>query len=293
MEAIPNFRDFGGYKTSDGLAIKKGLLFRSGSLARATEGDLQRLAALGIRTVCDLRTVQERRQGPDRLPGGRDINYVHIPIKARRHNEAGPARQLWSLLFGSARGLDYSELLTEFYQELVTDFSPDLGRVIRLVSDRDNLPLLIHCTAGKDRTGVTCGLIQLLLGLPAERVMADYLLSNNGLDLFKAEMRRKFRLFLLAGLPGERFVPLMEARPEYLLAALAQIEASYGGLDDYARRGLGLSDEDRLGLKGLFLEGVSPPGPPEGGEKRGVPPVGGLGGPVSLENNQLKKGEAQ
>lgn len=254
MEAIPNFRDFGGYKTSNGLVIKKGLLFRSGSLARASEGDLQRLAALGIRTVCDLRTVNERQQGPDRLPGGRDINYVHIPIKARRHNEASPMRQLWSLWFGSNRGLDYGELLTEFYRELVTDFSLELGRVIKVVGDRDNLPALIHCTAGKDRTGVACGLIQLLLGLPLERVMADYLLSNNGLDLFKAEMRRKFRLFLLAGLSSERFVPLMEARREYLLAALAQIEASYGGLDDYARRGLGLSDEDRLGLKGLFLE---------------------------------------
>lgn len=254
MEAIPNFRDFGGYKTEDGSVIKKGLLFRSGSLARASEGDLQTLAALGIRTVCDLRTVRERQQGPDRLPGGRDINYVHIPIKARRHNEASPARQLWSLLFGSARGLDYGELLTELYQELVTDFRPELGRVIKLVGDRDNLPVLIHCTAGKDRTGVTCGLIQLLLGVPVEGVMADYLLSNNGLDLFKAEMRRKFRLFLMVGLPGERFVPLMEARREYLLAALEQIERDYGGLDDYARRGLGLSDEDRLGLKCLFLE---------------------------------------
>ena len=281
MEAIPNFRDFGGYPTQNGLVIKKGLLYRSGSLARASERDLQALAALGIRTVCDLRTVKERQQEPDRLPAHLDINSVHIPITARRDTEAGQVRQLLSLLFGPGRGLDYGQFLTEFYREMVTDFNPELARVIRLVSDSRNLPVLIHCAAGKDRTGFACGLIQLLLGVPAELVMADYLRSNEGLDLFRAEMRRKFRLFLIVGPPRRRFLPLLEARREYLQAALEQINRSYGGLDDYARRGLGLSEKDRLGLNRLFLEETSPP-PPQWGVKetkfppaKGAPSVGG------------------
>lgn len=254
MESIPNFRDFGGYKTRHGLVIKKGLLFRSGSLARASERDLETLAGLGIRTVCDLRTVQERRKAPDRLPGRAGVNYVHIPIKARGHNESSPLWQLLSLKFGQGRRLDYGELLKDIYREYVTDFQAELGRVIRLVSDSRNLPVLIHCTAGKDRTGFACGLIQLLLGAPWEVVMADYLLSNDRLHLFKEEMRRKFRLFALAGLPGHRFLPLFEARQEYLQAAFERIEAGYGGVEDYVRLGLGVPEEARLRLNRLLLE---------------------------------------
>jgi protein-tyrosine phosphatase len=252
MDRIHNFRDLGGHRTADGRQVKRGLLYRSASLADASDADLRALSALGIRTVCDLRTVQERADDPDRLPDG--ISSLHLPIKVKSHNESGLLLQLAGWLFGGARRFKAGDGLSGFYREYVTDFRPIFSQVIRLAAERDNLPLLIHCTAGKDRTGFACALLQLLLGVPREAVMREYLLSNEHLGEFRAEQLRRFRFLRLIGLSQERIMPFLEVRQEYLEAALEQIARDWGDVENYAREGLGLSVEDRLKLSTLLLE---------------------------------------
>ena len=254
MEAIHNFRDVGGYRTQNGLVVKRGLLYRSGSLAEASDNDLAKLSSLGIRTVCDLRTHQERRKNPDRIPGNSNVKSVHIPIKAAMHNESGAIPQLFALLFGEARRLDYAQVAKQVYREYATGFRPEFSEIIKLAAEGSNLPILIHCTAGKDRTGLACGLIQLMLGVPLELVIHDYLLTNGRLHGFKDAMLSRLRILSIFGISREKFLPLFEARSEYLEAAFDQIRHEYGTVKNYVRDGLGFSDKDRLGLKDLLLE---------------------------------------
>lgn len=254
MKSIHNFRDFGGYPTQNGLAIKKGLLYRSGNLARASAEELQILISLGIKTICDLRTQREHSREPDRLPPHCGIRSVHIPIKARQHNESGYVSQLLSLLFGRARGLDYDEVLQEIYREYVINFRREFSEMLRLLTDSNNLPILIHCTAGKDRTGFACSLIQRILGMPTEAVMQDYLLSNSHLDRFIREMQRRLSILFIFGISRQKMLPLFEARRAYLTAALDQIKSDYRSLDVYLRKGLNFSDADRRELTETLLE---------------------------------------
>lgn len=257
METIYNWRDFGGYRTQSGLMIKKRLLYRSGSLAGASDLDLQELPSLGIRTICDLRTHQEKSNWPDRISGNSPIRSIHIPVKVKSYTEPRSISLLFSLISGQARELDYDQVSREVYQEFVSDFRPEFSQVIKLVTERDNLPILIHCSGGKDRTGFACSLIQLLLGMPPELVMQDYLLSNDYLHEFKDRMLSRFKLFYILGMPRQKFLPLFEARRTYLEAAFAQMRSEYGSVEAFIREGLGIADEDRLALNDLLLEKVT------------------------------------
>jgi protein-tyrosine phosphatase len=254
MDTIYNFRDFGGYKTQNGQIIKQGLLYRSASLAQASASDLKTLSTLGIKTVFDLRTRREKSSRPDRLPGEGNIQAIHLPIKVKQHNEAGFILQLGSLLFGEGRKLNYSNGLQKSYREYVTNFRLEFGKIIKLAADSRNLPLLIHCTAGKDRTGFACAMLQLALNMPPELVMQDYLLSNNHLHEFKEQMLNNLKAFFMFGVSRQKILPLFEARREYLEAALDQIKHDYGAVERYLETGLGISAEDRLNLNRVLLE---------------------------------------
>ena len=256
MESIHNFRDFGGYWTQDGSVIKKGLLFRSGSLAAISIDNKQQLSALGVRTICDLRSPREQRDKPDSIPDNWDGRYLHIPINGGMQPESGHISQLYSLLFGEARKINFTDVAMQAYRNYVTDFRAEYAEIISITSARENLPILIHCTAGKDRTGFACSLIQMLLGMPFELIIQDYLRTNDHLNEFKQEMGRKLKFLSVVGVPKQKFAPLFEARSKYLMAAYDQIRQDYSTIDRYFREGLSFSDHDRQRLKNSLLEKV-------------------------------------
>ncbi len=254
MEAIQNFRDVGGCRTVDGLLVRRGLLYRSASLALASRADLEELSSLGIRTICDLRTYEERDEARDRVPRHAAVRSVHIPIRVNHHKDLGVVSRLLWLLFGDGRRLDYESVARESYREYVTDFRSEFGAVMRLASEPHNLPLLIHCTAGKDRTGFACSLIQRTLGVSADVVLDDYLKSNDHLDRFREVTLHRLRFLKLFGISKQRILPLLEARSDYLEAAFDQIRAVHGTVDAYVSDGLGFSERETRRLKGLLLE---------------------------------------
>jgi protein-tyrosine phosphatase len=130
------------------------------------------------------------------------------------------------------------------------------SEILRLVSDSHNLPILIHCAAGKDRTGFACSLIQLALGVPLELVVQDYLQSNDHLGQLRDDVLNRLKIFSILGVSRQKLFPLFEARREYIEAAFGQIEEDYPSLEDYIRQGLGLSDPDLLRLNDVLLEEV-------------------------------------
>ena len=255
MESINNFRDFGGYKTQNGTRLKKGLLFRSGDLSRATNSDLDHLTSLGIKTICDLRSEGERQRQPDRIPEAKPFTFFNIPMRPIVDYHARSLRRLFSLMFGRERRTDYVAESNKAYREYATRYLPQLKALFQRISNPENLPALIHCSAGKDRTGVVSSLIQLVLGVSVETAMDDYLKTNGLLNAYTEEIFQRLSKLAYFGVPWKMYTPLFDARSDYLNAALAQVKEEFGAIDEWFRRGLGLSDKEQLALVSVFNDG--------------------------------------
>ena len=253
LEGAFNFRDFGGYKIQNGTNIKTGLLYRSESLARLTNNDLKVIESLGIKVVCDLRAHDEVRKEPDRIPNNSGLKSVHIPMKSKRHYELSLIPRIFALISGKARKIDFEKVLIDIYQEFVTDFTDEFSSILKLISDSNNLPILIHCKGGKDRTGFACALIQLILDVPMELVEQDYLLTNDCFEDTIDELMNRFKYLSIFGVTKEKLLPFFEARKEYLESALDQIKKDFGTVGNYVESGLSFSAEDKFMLKKLLV----------------------------------------
>ena len=256
MQAINNFRDFGGYRTKNGVCLKKGLLYRSGDLSKATDADLEYIASLGIKTICDLRSESERKQEPDRTPAAKPFTFFNIPMRPIVDYHGRSLRRLLSLMFGSERRMDYVAVSYQAYREYATNYLPQLKALFRRISNPENLPVLIHCSAGKDRTGVVSSLIQLVLGVSVETAMADYLKTNGNLSAYTEDVFRRLSKLGYFGVPWKRlYIPLFDARADFLNAALEQIKEEFGAVDEWFRCGLGFSEKEQLAFQAVFNDG--------------------------------------
>ncbi|MGH9043977.1 MAG: tyrosine-protein phosphatase [Acidimicrobiales bacterium] len=163
MEGALNFRDIGGYRTSDASRVAWRRVFRSGDLSTLTTGDLSRFDELSIATVVDLRSSLEWSLG--RFPArSRHVELHHLPLVEDRLD---PAR------YGDPRAMIASR-----YLEIAKLGATNVARALAILARRSTHPLVVHCTAGKDRTGVLVAVVLSLLGVEDETVMADYELSS-------------------------------------------------------------------------------------------------------------------
>ena len=174
LEGTVNSRDLGGYETTDGRRVKWGRVFRSDHLARLTDDDIAFLHQMKIKSVCDFRTETEARNRPDRFPRDDSDTYVHLPVN---HLKIDPTRLFEKLKKGDASWLT-PDFLIEGYLINIEKFASIWGRVFKRLAEPAHLPLLFHCTGGKDRAGTCAALILLALGVPEETVIEDYGLSN-------------------------------------------------------------------------------------------------------------------
>jgi Protein tyrosine/serine phosphatase len=166
-----NFRDLGGYKTSDGKTVKWGKVYRSDNLHSLTDEDLKYMERLNIKSVVDFRSDEERNEEPDRLTP--DMTPILLPIK---FEPEGVTENLTrDLTFGN---LDSSNLLRDFNIILVKEFTEEYREFFRHIVDNGGEPFLLHCTAGKDRAGFGSAMILTVLGVPREKIIEDYLLTN-------------------------------------------------------------------------------------------------------------------
>jgi protein-tyrosine phosphatase len=240
LVGAPNFRDLGGYRTIDGHWVRMGSLYRSDQLDRLTEADLAKLTRLGIRTVVDLRTNAERDTGPDRLPPGAK------PVVADVLDGTAMSANISTLL---ASPTDPVTIMRSAERIMVE--APGAQAAYRTfltrIAQPAQLPLVVHCTAGKDRTGWASATVLSALGVSAETVMHDYLESNRYVLPKYAP--------LLDSLPPDRAArarPMLEVRPDYLQAGLDDVTARYGSMDHYVTRILGTAPPS---LRAELLEG--------------------------------------
>ncbi len=154
--------------------MRWGMVFRSAHLAELTDDDHDLLRRIGIKLVCDFRTVEEADAQPDRLPKDGSMAYLHMPIA---HGKFDPAEAIGRIKKGDISWLT-DDFMTNNYLKQIDDFADLWGQFFQRLMDSQNRPLVFHCTAGKDRTGICAALILLTAGVPESTVLSDHALSN-------------------------------------------------------------------------------------------------------------------
>ena len=240
-----NFRDLGGYATAQGRTVRWGLVYRAGELSRLTDGDRRLFADLDLALIIDLRSDPERVRAPSALDPSAAARTVSIPVdpgSARSHRER--------LLRGEADPGEAERAMRAIYREFATRHRADFGALLRRVAEARG-PVLLHCAAGKDRTGFAAALLLFALGVAPGVVMEDYLLSRDAFDAERA-LRAEQRHCEASGAPPFDpgwLRPWVETRREYLESALAAVEGSAGAMETYLQRELGLPSALIAGLR--------------------------------------------
>jgi protein tyrosine/serine phosphatase len=252
LEGVINFRDFGGYAGADGRRVRRGRLFRSGHHTVATDADLARLAELDLALIVDLRRHAERSRDPARRPA---------PCRAAVLEHAGPpdegtAPHLAFLAEMGAGGEHVAERMIDGYRSYAVDphyVALHRDYFARLAEAEG--AVLVHCHAGKDRTGVLCALTLHVLGASREDVFADYLTSNAYMrpDARVRELARAFEKIHRKPMTEALLWEVIKVDAAYLEAFMAAVETGYGGLDPYLEAEIGVTPARRAKIRERFL----------------------------------------
>ncbi|WP_141307241.1 tyrosine-protein phosphatase [Streptomyces spinoverrucosus] len=254
LAGVRNFRDVGGLPTVDGRRVRHGVLFRSGHLAHATAEDAEFLASLGLHTIFDFRNAADQKlEGPDvELAGVRNVNLpLTDPADGAEFWKMvrdGDVEQLRGIL---ADGKAADRMITS-YRAIIKERTAEHSQVLHALAE-DSIPALMHCAAGKDRAGLSIAVTLLALGVEREAILADYLESNAKHRRYKVH-RSGSSDSAYSPEVMELLSPLFDARAEYLTAAIETIEDTWGGVDTYLERGLGVAPETRERLRERLLD---------------------------------------
>lgn len=247
-----NFRDLGGYEGANARRVRWGRLYRSGVMTGLTDGDRAYLATLGIRQICDLRTAEERSKEPTPAFGAAPPQQNHFDYAMG----ASMAR-----LAGARTRAEAVQAFADAYVEMAAYLAPHYTDMFARLA-RNEAPLAVNCSAGKDRTGMAAALILTTLGVDRDAVIADYALSEKYVPagsyrdmMRKAESMpnapREARFF--AETPDEALDVVMGSDADVMRRALARIDAEQGGPIALAKARYGLTDAVIERLRDLYL----------------------------------------
>lgn len=244
FQFVRNFRDCGGFPTADGRAMRKGRLYRSAQHHEASDSDLVTLATLGITDIVDLRRPNERekypsRRWPDfkaRVVEHAGVDGMELPPHLAAFADAGQSGEAAkAAMLEIYRGFAVDPMITDLYRDYFRTLADAKGAV------------LVHCAAGKDRTGLIVALTQYLAGVKREDILAHYLETNRsdyvtpatiaGMRAYSAQEGRPFC--------DDAIMAVLTVTPEYLDAALAEIESRHGSVDAYLSNAIGVTPQLR------------------------------------------------
>src|SRR5882757_7375508 len=237
LAGASNFRDLGGYPTCDGRIVRWRQIFRSNHLGHLTDDDVAVVRGLGVKSAFDFRGLEERAAA---LCGMTDVTVHSLPVEptvvAALRAIAATGTQLSTA--------DATEVMRDSYRSYVQQNTPRFRMLFAHLLE-DSAPLVIHCTAGKDRTGFACALILHTLGVPDEVISEDYLLTNR---FYRRDPNSS------SDLPDDVKQVLGSVQTAFLGAAFEAIDADYGDLETYLQKGLGLGAAERAALTARYLQ---------------------------------------
>jgi protein-tyrosine phosphatase len=242
-----NFRDLGDYETLDERRVKKGQIFRSGNIANLTPADVDQLSRLGIKAVCDLRSGPERKASPNRWAeqgkfhywSGKDSQSTGDPIPTLEKCivSADQTRQVACAIY-RIMPYEHADSLREIFRRLAAG----------------NTPLVFHCAAGKDRTGIVSALILTALGVARETIMADYILTDAVIERTCAMFLADSRHNIATASPRETWFPILKADPLYLETMFKEIESRHGSVETYLAEEVGVDEPALTAIRNHLLE---------------------------------------
>ena len=237
LAGASNFRDLGGYPTRDGRHVRWRQIFRSNHLGNVTEPDIEVLRGLRIRSAFDFRGTEERVEASCGLT---EIAVHSLPVEPTVVATLR-ARGATGTVLSTADAMD---VMRDSYRNYVRYNTPCFRALFSHLLG-DHAPLVIHCTAGKDRTGFACALILHALGVSDDLIAEDYLLTNR---FYRRDPHA-------SDLPEEVKAVLGSVQASFLAAAFEAIGAEYGDLACYFSDGLGLGPAERASLEARYLDG--------------------------------------
>lgn len=244
-----NFRDLGGHKTTDGRTVKHGLFFRSASLSNLDSQDIEKLKNLNIKNIFDYRSDEEANRNPSTII--QNINNIRVPAMSMPDEYSvkfGSVEEMAEELFEKNGAFN---MLKDSYYNLPLN-NQSYKKLVELIKNADSLPILNHCTAGKDRTGVGCAIILMILGVSREDIIRDYLKSNE----YAKESIKDF----VAKKPGLKDVPIEKlnhifgVNEDYINAAFKKIDEKYKSTEEYLLYEFGLTSKDIEQMRNEYLE---------------------------------------
>ncbi len=262
LEGTHNFRDMGGYQTSDGRKVKYGLFFRSDELTGLTEQDLAAFQALNIKTIFDYRDDYEAQKKPDPVFAG----VKNVRISAIQSDQAsqinmsgntGNADRNQHVIVDMVKSGFFKQfradtMMMELYTKLPLG-NPSYKGLMEMIQHSDNLGLLHHCTAGKDRTGVGAALILLALGVPETTVMEDYLLTNETMKAFNGKLLNQLAEHVNEA-ELQNIEHILGVKEQFMETVFGSIKRTYGNFDTYFTVEFGLTNQRREALQSMCLE---------------------------------------
>ena len=249
-DGIHNFRDYGGWETMEGARVKTGLLWRSGQHVDASDADLRAIGDLHIRTVIDLRGASERERNPCRRVAGFDGEVVfydgetsssppHMDVDANTTTAEFARARMMAVYTRMPRNPAMIDMF---------------GRYLRILADREGASL-VHCFAGKDRTGVAAMLLLHILGVDRDRQMAEFLRTNDApsMDVLAAQSVPGIEERLGRKLDEAAIKALLGVQEDYLHTFWREVEADHGSLDRFIEAVLGVDEPVRERLRSAYL----------------------------------------
>jgi protein-tyrosine phosphatase len=241
LQGAVNFRDLGGYKNKDGKKVKTGLLYRSAALNTLTDADIAKVAALNIKYDFDFRGPYEVKTAPDKIPVG--TTRISLPAGSENVGDSNYMKNMGRYMKSDSFLLSFYTVLTPFKDRYAPLFDS-------LLANKNASPILFHCTAGKDRTGIAAALILYALGVDEETIFNDYEATNyyrrneNAKQI--AQMAKYF------GMDEKVATSMMSAKKEYIQATFTTIKAQYGTIDNYLDKVMGLNTKKIKQLKAIY-----------------------------------------
>ncbi|WP_336217063.1 tyrosine-protein phosphatase [Nonomuraea sp. LPB2021202275-12-8] len=233
---VHNFRDVGGYATKDGRTVRWQRLYRADSLGWLTGQDLDTFRALRVKTVIDLRHPMEVEKA-GRVPEEHGLAYRNLPIEGRRWNLA---------TYDGTQGV--ARFLADRYLEVTEDGVANLRTAVTTIAQADSAPVVVHCAAGKDRTGLLTAMILSLVGVPDDDIVADYALTGLATERFIADWRRRHP-------EASMWAGFGLAPAETMRLFLDDLTSRHGSIEGYVTGVLGLDDAAIGELRDHLLTG--------------------------------------
>ncbi len=256
LAGAPNFRDIGGYPSTNGKHVRWGIVYRSNQLSELTAADAAKVAALGLLSVVDLRTEEERQHAPS--------IWLHAPGDMYSSPKTTLAPVMRTILTDASTAEGARRAMIHFYSQMPLEYREEYAAMFHR-SAGGKLPILVHCTAGKDRTGVAMAVLLTTLGVPRHTVVDDYVLTEKLVPAATAAAQSAVPVGGTASSGGTAASPLAQlpvasrealwhSDPAYISAALDSIGHEYGSMDSYVERELGVTKTEIRAIRAKLLQ---------------------------------------